>query len=115
MSAFPGARKAGRRKPAGQERKVSAPRIEERESFLSAQLPEGSGLATRNLEAAVCFYCDDGNSIHLYLLLVKKQCCTFREVHFSLIGEIAEHKTQAHIVQYRDKSPYFERRASTTF
>lgn len=86
MSVFPGAGKTSRSKPTGQKRKFSAPRSEERWSFLSTQLPEGPGLATRNLETAICFYRDDGNSVRLYVLLVKKQHCTSREVHFSLIG-----------------------------
>lgn len=61
MSVFPGAGKAGSGKMAGQERKVSVSKSEERQSFLSTQLPEGPGLATRNLETVACFCRDDGN------------------------------------------------------
>lgn len=76
MSVLPGAGKAGRR-------------ASRKEDFCflewgEMELPERPGLATGNLETAVCFCRDDGNCARLYVLLVKKQRCTSGQVRFSL-------------------------------
>lgn len=95
--------------------KEEAPRIEERWRFLSTQLPEGPGLATRNLETCVCISHDDRTSVHVYILLVNKEHCVSREVHSSLTGAALQSPKHNHTLQYRADSPYLEMQTSSTF
>lgn len=67
----------------------------------------------RNLETGVSVSHDDGTSVHVYVLLVKKGHCILREVHSSLTGEALQSPKYNPTLQYR--ADRLEMQASSTF